>query len=230
MGLGTSVGGVFDAGRIRVENHALGGTSSRTFQTRDNWPRVMAAFKPGDYLIMQFGHNDGGAVNDNSRARGSLPGDGEETQAIDNLLTGKHEIVHTYGWYIRKFVSDAKGKGAAAVIVCSPIPRNIWGTDGKIVPNAKYTLWASQAAKDSGAFFIDLNTNIGAKYDALGQEYVTEKLFPAKEHTHTDWLGAVLNARCVADGIKRLDGCDLKDYLLANPPGELAEPSTQPGN
>jgi rhamnogalacturonan acetylesterase len=226
-GWGHPLTAFFDLERIRVENRALGGTSSRTFQTRDNWPRVLADFKAGDYLIMQFGHNDGDAVNDNSRARGSLPGNGEETQAIDNLLTGKHEIVHTYGWYLRKFVADAKAKGAAAVIVCSPIPRNIWA-DGKITPNAKYTLWASQAAKDADAYFVDLNEIIGEKYDALGQTYVTDKLFPKDEHTHPDWAGAVLNAQCVVDGIKSLEECDLKNYLLPNPPAQLAEPATRP--
>lgn len=45
------------------------------------------------------------------------------TQEIDNLLTGKHEVVHTCGWYLRTFITDAKAKGATA-IVCSPIPRN----------------------------------------------------------------------------------------------------------
>ena len=53
--------------------------------------------KAGDFVIMQFGHNDGGPLNDSSRARGTIKGTGEETEEIDNLLTKKHEVVHTYG-------------------------------------------------------------------------------------------------------------------------------------
>jgi len=74
---------------------------------------------------MQFGHNDGGAVNDASRARGSLRGIGNETEEIDNLLTKKHEIVHTFGWYMKKFISDAKARQATPIVL-SPVPRNMW--------------------------------------------------------------------------------------------------------
>lgn len=83
---------------------------------------------------MQFGHNDNGAINDASRARASLKGIGEETQAIDNLLTKKPEVVHTYGWYLRKFIADTKAKGVTP-IVCSLIPRKMWGEAGKISRN-----------------------------------------------------------------------------------------------
>ena len=67
--------------------------------------------KAGDFVLIQFGHNDGGPINDSSRARGSLPGLGEETQEIDNQVTGKHEVVHTFGWYMRKFIADTRAKG-----------------------------------------------------------------------------------------------------------------------
>ena len=62
----------FDTTKIRIENHARGGRSSRTYQTEGLWDNVLAKVKPGDYIIMQFGHNDGGAINDTLRARGSI--------------------------------------------------------------------------------------------------------------------------------------------------------------
>ena len=178
----------FDRTRINVQNRALGGTSSRTFQTNPAlWDRVLEQMKPGDWVIMQFGHNDSGPLDDAARARGTLAGNGEETREIDNPITKKHEVVHTYGWYIRKYISDARAKGATA-IVCSPIPRNNW-RNGKVSPNANYTLWASQAAKTADALFINLNEIISSKYDALGQQKVTDLYFPVGETTHTDWAG-----------------------------------------
>src|SRR4051795_3823839 len=85
---------LFDAKRINVENHAIGGRSSRTFQTEGRWDRILEKAKPGDFVLIQMGHNDGGKINDDSRARGSIGGLGEETEEIDNILTKKHEVVH----------------------------------------------------------------------------------------------------------------------------------------
>ncbi len=104
---------------------------------------------------MQFGHNDGGAINDDSRARGSIRGTGEETQAIDNLLTKQREVVHTFGWYLRKFMTDTKAKGATP-IVCSLVPRKTW-QDGKIVRASNdYGGWAREVAVSEKSFFVDL--------------------------------------------------------------------------
>ena len=162
--------------------------------------------------MMQFGHNDSSPVNDNQRARGTIKGVGDETQEIDNLLTGKHETVHTYGWYLRKFIADAKAKGATA-IVCSPIPRDNW-RDGKVVRASNdYAQWAGEAAKAAGAFFIDLNAIIADHYDKLGEEHVSATFFGPKERTHTGAAGAKFNAQCVVEGLKAIDGCPLAGYL-----------------
>jgi lysophospholipase L1-like esterase len=201
-----------DTTKISIRNFALGGRSSRTFITEGLWDAVISKIRPGDYVIMQFGHNDGGAVNDNSRARGTIRGTGEETQEIDNILTKKHEVVHTFGWYMRKYVSDCKAKGAIP-IVCSLIPRNDW-KDGKVLRSSEsFGKWASEAAKTGGAFFIDLNEIIAAHYEAIGQSEVTSKFF-LTEHTHTTKAGAQLNALSVAEGIKSLKECGLRTFLL----------------
>ena len=115
----------FDTTKVMVKNRALGGTSSRTFQTKGLWDEVLKELKKGDFVLMQFGHNDGGAINDTLRARGTIKGVGEETEEIDNLITKQHEVVHSYGWYLRKMVREAKAKGATPVVV-TPIPRNDW--------------------------------------------------------------------------------------------------------
>ena len=167
-------------------------------------------------MMLQFGTNDGGSLADPARSRGSLPGNGPDTRPVNNPITKKHEIVHTYGWYLRKYASDAEAKGAVDVIFCSLIPRNHW-KDGKVDAAQRYPAWTEAAAKEAGVHFIDLHAMIEAKYEALGEQVVTDTYYPVKETTHTDWAGAILNAQIVVEGIKQVDPA-LAAYLLPNPP------------
>lgn len=209
-GWGEPIVGYFDTTKINVANRALGGLSSRTYLTFGYWDRVLAMLKPGDFVIMQFGHNDSGPVNDNSRARGTIKGTGEEVEEIDNILTKQHEVVHSYGWYLRKFVADTMAKGATP-IVCSPIPRKVW-KDGKIVTNrSDYAKWAADVASFSKVRFVDLNEIVAQKYEAMGPEKV-EPLF-ADERTHTSLAGAELNAASVVAGLKTLKKNPLARYF-----------------
>ena len=211
----------FDPSKINVVNRALGGRSSRTYITEGRWDELLAMLKPGDYVAFQFGHNDSGPLDDASRARGTLPGIGDESKEIDNPITKKHEVVHTYGWYMRKYVADTLAKGAIP-IVCSPIPRKIW-KDGKVVRNeADYGGWAREVAVSQKAAFVDLNAIIARRYDALGEAKV-EPLF-ADPHTHTSRAGAELNAECVVAGLRALSGDPLRDYLSDK--GRLVAPDS----
>lgn len=200
-GWGDFIAPYFDTTKIAIENHARGGTSSRTFQTSGLWDRVLAKLKPGDFVIMQFGHNDGSALDDTARARGTIRGIGEESKEIYNPIRKVQEVVHTYGWYMRKFINDAKAKGATA-IVCSPIPRNGW-RDGKVGRSSEsYAKWAAEVAKTEDVRFIDLNELIAAKYEAMGVDAV-KPLFPVeRDNTHTGLEGAKLNAEIVVKVIK----------------------------
>ena len=202
----------FDSSRINVVNRAIGGRSSRTYITEGRWDELLALLRPGDFVLLQFGHNDPGPLDDTSRARGTLPGVGAESREIDNPITKKHEVVYTYGWYVRKYVADTLAKGAIP-IVCSPIPRKIW-KDGKTVRNAdNYGGWARQVAAAEKVPFVDLNEIIARRYDALGEAQV-EPLF-ADPHTHTSRAGAELNAECVVAGLKALEENPLGRYLSA---------------
>ena len=78
-GWGSHLAEYFDTNKINVFNRARGGRSSRTFQTEGLWDKVLDEINAGDFVLIQFGHNDGGAINDNHRARGSIPGLGEQT-------------------------------------------------------------------------------------------------------------------------------------------------------
>lgn len=162
---------------------------------------------------MQFGHNDGGPLDDAARARGTIPGTGAETREIDNPITGQHEVVHTYGWYLRRFIEDARAKGATP-IVCSLVPRKIW-KEGKIVRSSPgYGQWArgaGEVAASAHAPFIDLNEIVAHRHDALGLEKV-DALF-GDPHTDTNRAGAELNAECVAGGLKALPDSPLAGYF-----------------
>src|SRR5436309_13705413 len=65
MGWGEVIAKHFDANRIVVANHAIGGRSSRTFFTEGRWEKVRRELKPRDFVIMQIGHNDGGGIKAN---------------------------------------------------------------------------------------------------------------------------------------------------------------------
>lgn len=214
-GWGDYIGQFLDTTKINIENHALGGTSSRTFQDKGLWIAVLNKLKKGDYVLIQFGHNDDGALNDSLRARGTIKGIGNETQEIDNILTKKHETVHSYGWYIQKVIREAKSKGAIP-IVCSPIPRNDW-KEGKVPRNNQsYGLWAKQVADKEKVTFIDLNDKMALEMEKLGEQKVTGTYFYKKDHTHTSAKGAVLSASVIIDQLKESKN-SLKNYILKDP-------------
>jgi lysophospholipase L1-like esterase len=209
-GWGDYLGAHFDPAKINIVNRAIGGLTARTFLNQGHWERALMLMKPGDFLVIQFGTNDGGPINEDAsvpserrRARGSLPGTGEETEEIDNVLTKKHEVVHTNGWYLRKFVREARAAGVTPVL-CSLVPRKIW-KDGKIGRSVNSSAaWAREVAEQEGVAFIDLNNLVAARYEELGEAKVNE-LF-ADEHTHTSRAGAEINAAIVAAALRGLPG------------------------
>jgi lysophospholipase L1-like esterase len=210
-GWGEPIVDFFDAAKINVVNRAVGGLSSRTYFMH-YWDQTLSMIKPGDYVMMQFGHNDGGPLDDAARARGTLRGVGDESKEVDNPITKKREVVHTFGWYLKKFIADARARGATP-IVCTLIPRKIW-KDGKIArDDGTYAGWARQVAVSENAPLIDLNEIIARQYDALGAEKV-EPLF-GDPHTHTSRAGAELNAQSVISGLKGLENDPLAAYFSA---------------
>ncbi|HVW19795.1 MAG TPA: GDSL-type esterase/lipase family protein [Opitutaceae bacterium] len=209
-GWGEPLAAYFDTRRINVVNRAVGGLSSRTFLTGGFWERTLPLVKPGDVVIMQFGRNDGGPVNDHFRARASLPGIGPQAREIDNLLTKKHEVVHTFGWYLERFIADTRARGAVPV-VCSLTPQKIW-RDGE-VPYEDLAGWAREAAQAGGAAFVDLQAIIERRYVELGPKG-TERMY-ADPHTHNSWAGADLNAQCLVAGLKALPSDPLAAYFSA---------------
>ena len=214
-GWGDRIGSHFDLTKIQIMNRAIGGRSSRTFLTDGRWDAVLAEAKPGDFLLVQFGHNDPAAVNDDSRARGTIPGIGEETLEIDNLLTKKKETVHSFGWYLRKYVREATEKGMHPIL-CTYVPRcprpgQPWPV--KSDP-ASYRLWAQQTAETTKAPCIDLYGLAEQAYLTLRQDEIKSKYFCEADFTHTNLEGAELNASLVVKGIRGIPDHALKGFLL----------------
>lgn len=234
-GWGHPLAEYFDAAKINVVNRAIGGLSSHSYISGGHWALALEIIKPGDFVLIQFGHNDGGlnipgtkpipdqglapgakppawALTRGPNVRGSLPGIGDESYEFEDRWSGKTETVHTFGWYLRKYIADVKAKGAMPII-CSLVPRKIW-VDGHIRRNTStYRGWARQVAEEEHVGFVDLNEIIARCYDAMGPEKV-EGLF-GDPHTHTDWAGAVINAEAVVSGLRDLPGDPLAKYLSA---------------
>ena len=200
LGWGDHLAHYFDTAKINVANRARAGRSSRSYMVEGLWDKVLAEMKPGDFVMLQWGHNDGGDLGGN-KPRGDLPGDTDTTQDVPQttgVMAGKTETVHTYGWYNRKYVADAEAKGAKPMFLSMTI-RNIWKPDAAGVPRIEretnYNAIMKKIADDRHLAYINMASVEAARLEATGQEK-TALLFPI-DHTHTSAEGAELNAQSV---------------------------------
>lgn len=213
LGWGDHFAPLFDTSRINVANRAIAGRSSRTYITEGHWAATLAEIKPGDFVLFQMGHNDGGDLA-GPKPRGSIKGIGDETQQLPQTagpFAGKVETVHTYGWYMRKMIDEARAKGAFPILLTLTV-RNIWKPcpDGK--PNSAgapncierdmgYTPTLEDLAAQEKIPLIDMGDVAADRFEALG-ESKTAELFP-KDHTHTSPEGAELNAESVSEALRK---------------------------
>jgi lysophospholipase L1-like esterase len=211
-GWGTLIANYFDTTKLNISNQAMAGRSTRTFIKEGRWDKLISGIRKGDYLFMQFGHNEGSRPDTGKAGyRGVLKGTGEDTVQL-TWPDGNKEIVHSYGWYLKKFITEAKAKGAT-VVVMSMIPRNEF-REGKVQRATNdYGKWAKEAADQAGAYFVDLNSITADKYDKWGPDEV-KKFFPG-DHTHTNKEGADVNAQSVVEGLKQNPKIGLTKYLVS---------------
>jgi len=216
-GWGERIKPFFDTNKINVVNHAIGGRSARTFYTESRWQKVADAIKPGDFVIVQFGHNDQGRIGDPAmKGRADGKGIGDET-VEDTMPDGTKEAVHTFGWYMAQFVTGAKARGATAII-CSPIPHKQRWEKGRDF--ASIAEWDEQVAKNNGALFFDLTMVITDAYKKEGADKVAT--YFADKGTHTSDIGAQFNAARVIAGLQSLPGNPLEPFL--SDPGKAIAP------
>lgn len=229
-GWGAVANTVFDESKIDIVNAAMAGRSCRTYLNEGRWDKVYNSLKPGDFVLIQFGHNDIGAI-DKPKYRAAIASakdtchvyrmqaakeDLSRQNVIDQKLkidtrVGSYEVVYSFGWYLKKFIQDVREKGATPILV-SLTPRNEW-KDGKIERrNDTYGKWYREVAQETGVEFVDLH-NITADFldKKCGKKEKAMKYFN-HDHTHTSLLGAKTNAQSIAKGL-RANKSPLTQYL-----------------
>jgi lysophospholipase L1-like esterase len=217
----------FDPSRIAISNQAIAGRSTRSFLREGRWDKVIADIKPGDFLLIEFGHNDGGTPGVvGATQRSALKGTGQDSVVLD-WPDGKKEVVHTFGWYLRKFAREAQAKGAT-VMIASMVASN-WWKDGKVTrSDATNGAWCREIARETGAFFIDANSIIANKYEKMGPDLVKELYTPISDGVHTNMAGAGLNAGSIVEGIKMDTTNTLNKFLAGRPARQAPARATAP--
>jgi lysophospholipase L1-like esterase len=215
LGWGDHFAPYFDTSRVNVSNRAIAGRSTRTYIKEGAWDKVLEQMKPGDFVLLQLGHNDGGDL-DGAKPRGSIKGLGDESKQV-TLLDGSVETVHSYGWYMRKFIAETRAHHATPILLSLTV-RNIWkdGTDGKshIERDMGYDGLLRQLAADQQVAFVDMANLEADRLEAMGPAK-TALLFP-KDHTHTSAEGAELNAGTVVLALRQAHS-PLETYMVQRP-------------
>ena len=229
-GWGAVANTIFDEAKIDIVNAAMAGRSCRSYLNEGRWERVYNSLKPGDFVLIQFGHNDISPI-DKPKYRGAIATtkdtchvyrmqaakeDLSKQNVIDqklkaNTQVGSYEVVYSFGWYLKKFIQDVREKGATPILV-SLTPRNEW-PNGKIERrNDTYGKWYREVAAETGCEFVDLH-NITADFldKKCGKKEKAMKYFN-HDHTHTSLLGAKTNAQSIAKGL-RDNKSPLANYL-----------------
>ena len=218
---------VFDESKITLFNAARAGRSTRSFLREGLWDEVYNSLQPGDFVTIQFGHNDICPITD-QKARGVIPGS-QDTLHVYKMDNGTYEVVYSFGWYLKKFIDDVREKGATPILV-SLTPRNEWPGGRVERRDGSYGKWYREVVAETGVEFVDLH-NISAdfldkKFAVSGlpadKEKAKAKIAELKEkagakyfkqdHTHTSKLGAQMNAQSFAKGLRQ-NKSELAKYL-----------------
>jgi len=182
-GWGQEIIRFFVNGSVTVTNFSEGGRSSRSFIEDGHWATALASLEAGNYLLIQFGHND----------RDTKPERYTDTAG--------------YRKYLTQYVKESRAKGAIPVLV-SPMNMNTWnGETLREVFNEganDYHAAMLRVVEAEKVPFIDLEKKTAALYRSLGQSYLAKFLFHAGESTHFVEMGALMNAHFIAEGIKEL--------------------------
>lgn len=221
-------------------NYAKGGRDSRGGYN-ELWQTAKKNVEAGDYVIITFGHNDeknGGMDGVELYNYYVNKGDMEAAKAVDQRGTIPST---TYKEYLGKIVDEAIAMGATP-IVCSPVCRSYFGSDGKIKRNGRHDLGDSfsiltadgpttgnkvpaddhtmdygyhlqQLASEKGVAFIDLTTATAALYESYGDAKCHEYLFDGDGSTHFNTTGALLVARECAR-LMKAQGIMADDIML----------------
>jgi len=223
----------FDESKCTFVNAARAGRSLRTYILEGLWHEVYTVLRPGDYVLIQFGHNDIGPI-DTKKERGEIACAKDTSHVYRMESTGKYKVIYSFGWYLRKMIDDCKEKGAIPIIL-SLTPRNDWfDGDGKVHGEfypVKWKLnhsyierrgdnyipqWCSEVANETGVEFVDIHNITGDWLDKhCGMKHKAMSYFN-HDHTHNSLKGARLNVNSLIKGLKK-NKSPLTTLLKKNP-------------
>jgi lysophospholipase L1-like esterase len=190
---------------IAVANHAESGETLKSFITGLRLDKILSLIKKGDWMFIQFGHND-------------MKVNWPQTYA---------EAASTYRQYLKVYIAEARLRGATPVLVTSMHRRN-FGPDGKIRNTlGDYPEAVRQVAREENVALIDLNAMSASFYEALGAAK-SPVAFGAegRDATHHSAYGAYELAKCVVTGI-RAAKLELAKYLMDDVPAfDPAQPDS----
>ena len=188
----------FDNSQIEVINKSIGGRSSRSFYEEGRWTEVLNSLVSGDYVFIQFGHND-----------------------RDWTKPERYTDTAAYKNYLRIYVNDTRSKGAFPVLVSPMIMHAYRGTTLRNVFTENendYRGSMLQVAQELDVPFVDLNMKSYNKMLEVGQEYASYFLylgllpgeypnFPngSSDGTHFQEMGALEMAKLITEGLKELE-------------------------
>ena len=173
---------------VAIANHAESGESLRSSLGANRLDKVLSLIKPGDYLLIQYGHND-------EKERG--PG-------VGALTTFKTDLKY--------FVESARKKGANVVLI-TPVQRRTFDSNGVVTnSHGDYSEAVRQVAKEENVPLIDLNATSKVLYEALGKDG-SGILFKPGDGTHHNNYGAYELAKLVVEGI-RASNLPIAKYLI----------------
>lgn len=162
---------------LAVANHAESGDSLRSSLRAKRLDKVLSLMKPGDYLFIQFGHND----------------EKEKGEGIGAFTTYKADLKH--------FVAATRQRGGIPVLI-TPVQRRTFDAQGKITnSHGDYPEAVRQAAKEEQVPLIDLHAMSKLLYEAWGPT-ASPRAFAPNDGTHHDNYGSYELARCIVEGIK----------------------------
>ena len=181
---------------VIVDDRARGGRSTRTFFEEGRWSSVYQDLEKGDFVLMQFGHND----------------------AAENKPE-RYVTVEGYKEYLRLYVNQTRQKGAIPVIL-TPVSRNYPWKDGKLGNvHGEYYTAAVEVAEELDAYLIDLTQRSMDHFTEKGKDYVTKNYFMnfgpgiyeaypegSSDNTHFQPEGARAVAQLVYEGLVELKG------------------------
>lgn len=202
-GWGSQAETVFDKKKITCYNAAMAGRSTRSYIREGRWEKVYNSLKPGDFVLIQFGHNDICPIDD-KKERGVIPGTADTCHVYKMEKDGRFEVVYSFGWYLKKMIDDTKEKGATPILV-SLTTRNEW-PGGKVERrNDSYGKWYREVVKETGCEFLDAHNLIADYLDKHYKSKESAAEYFKKDHTHTSLKGARNNAKMIAKGLKDIN-------------------------